>query len=631
MDSTCRSCGDDSECVDGSGTYSSCDRTGTDPSGYTFGVCSNCGPGNSCAKGRCENYKCVECYSDSECPYTAPVCDIQYESNFCVGCSLNSECTTPGYSVCSGSGSCARCSTNSECSHIANYKTCNPSVGCVECTQDSHCTTAGKPYCDLETNVCTIKEEEASTATQAVVKTIETTAKTMMGVSGSMMFAGANPALLWALISLLQAFYYLIFINVNYPENVEAFFALFKLGNFSFIPNPIGWFFSDIDEETLPAPKRFTENQVDGVFLQNTGNMLLIWVVVILLYLVAKLFVVYTRNMPRFWSALCYKVVGYIEWSGALRTIITSYTQINMAVLLQLRTLNFNNTLFSLSSGFAIVFLLLSIICPIVVFDLIRKFYWKPGIFKAKYFTLVEEYRLSDKIPKYFTLFFLIRRFCLGMILVFLYDSPNAAVSLLLVSCIIWCCMIYWYLPHEGKWNNIVNLGSEIVFTVIHILILLLSIDETEVLFTDQGRKTIGWVMIGLAVVIIISSLVVSVVQQVVVLLGLVRMLTKLIKGKRGGGQASQKVRKRMRLKISPEPPKGRENNLKKKAIFEGNQYSRRRSSGRRETEIDIIDASMNSARDQLINSVIISRRDQVIMPAFPVKRKITNTKRTKK
>jgi len=214
MDGTCRSCGDDSECIDGSGTYNSCDRTGKDPAGYTFGVCSNCGPGNSCLKGRCENYKCVECYSNSDCPYTAPVCDIKYESNFCIGCTADLECLNPAFSVCSGSGSCARCTSNSQCGHIMGKKACNIEVGCVECMKDSDCSE-GKPYCDLNTNICGQKEER-SDATETVVTTIATTAKTMMGVSGSMMFAGPNPALLWALINLLQAFYYLVFINVNY-------------------------------------------------------------------------------------------------------------------------------------------------------------------------------------------------------------------------------------------------------------------------------------------------------------------------------------------------------------------------------------------------------------------------------
>jgi hypothetical protein len=44
-----------------------------------------------------------------------------------------------------------------------------------------------------------------------------------------------NPSIMWTMMTLFQAYYYLLVINVNYPYNVQNFFKLFAMGQFTFL------------------------------------------------------------------------------------------------------------------------------------------------------------------------------------------------------------------------------------------------------------------------------------------------------------------------------------------------------------------------------------------------------------
>jgi len=40
--------------------------------------------------------------------------------------------------------------------------------------------------------------------------------------------AGADPSLLWSLANLMQMFYYLLFFNIEYPDNLNEFLRMFS-------------------------------------------------------------------------------------------------------------------------------------------------------------------------------------------------------------------------------------------------------------------------------------------------------------------------------------------------------------------------------------------------------------------
>jgi len=384
------------------------------------------------------------------------------------------------------------------------------------------------------------------------IKSVASAATTaMISVSGSMMFAGANPAILWALINLLQAFYYLAFINVEYPANVEPFLKLFTMGNLIFIPNPIGWFFSNIDNESLDAPQRFLDNDVDGLFFQTAGNMLLLWFVVFVSYLTSFLFLRYTRNMPRILNVIAIKIVEIFEWSGVFRTLITSYTQLTMTALLQMRVLTYSSSLFVFSSIFGIIFAALALVVPAITWLAIHKYHQKTRIMERKFGTLTEGLQTDSTAHptiKYFSLFFLGRRFILALTLVFLHNYPYLEISVLLVSCIFWTLLLLKYCPYKERLDNIINISSEIVFTVIHIFIFLLIYADGSNWLSDQERLTLGWGIVGGCGAILVVSLISSFIQQYSTLKKFLLLVKKaILKGKEAKNKKLKLMQRRVK------------------------------------------------------------------------------------
>jgi len=594
-DYTCVECLESSDCTDISNAY------------CNSGVCEPCTDDDACthftSTPLCytQSSTCVECLGDSDCISTSlSACS---SSNTCEACTSDSQCThISGKNMCY-SGECVTyqslCSPtytikisqnsntftitfpsslvsqvdiassltltledipDSEYSYVLNKVSSTVYTAVFTFTATIPATTliltlpcpsqTGYVYGDIQVTFATTKVLYTTEAAQQAVEAIQSVASTattvMTSVSGSMMLAGANPAILWALMGLLQTFYYMAFINVQYPANVNSFFALFTEGNLSFIPNPMSWFFPNIDDESLDAPQKFLDYDVNGLFLQASGNMLLTWFCVSVGYGVSHLFLKYTRNMPRLISLTTSKTVEIFEWSGVFRTLITSYTQLTITAFLQVRVMNFETPLFAISSYCGMIFVVLAGVVPLVTWLVIYRFSSKTLYMKRKFGTLVEELKIGAAhiIPKYFNLFFLIRRLVLCLTLVFLYYLPYLEISVLVLNCFIWLVLLWKYLPYETNLNNVVNLVTEGIFLGIHIIIFILIHDDYIAYFSDQARLNFGWVIIGGCAVILIIALLASFVQQYFVLKKLFGLFLQVIRGKKSKGKRVVKARR---------------------------------------------------------------------------------------
>lgn len=100
------------------------------------------------------------------------------------------------------------------------------------------------------------------------------------------MMLGADPAFAWALMNLMQQFFYLLFLNVNYPSNFHNFLKIFALGNLDFLPNPLS-FLVDKDTE-LDSPENFMDNDFSGNFMLTANGMIAVWSYALLIYLPFK-------------------------------------------------------------------------------------------------------------------------------------------------------------------------------------------------------------------------------------------------------------------------------------------------------------------------------------------------------
>ena len=145
-------------CVDCSPTLGGCTDGVCDPSTFTClpciddGDCAGSDGGPYCS----ESNICVPCEVNAHCPGSA-VCEVDTltGNNVCVDCLENADCPT---GVCDTSTkTCTPClSGGTGCGGPTPVcvTTSNPHK-CVGCTQDSDCTSPTQPFCDTSTNTCT--------------------------------------------------------------------------------------------------------------------------------------------------------------------------------------------------------------------------------------------------------------------------------------------------------------------------------------------------------------------------------------------------------------------------------------------------------------------------------------------
>ena len=157
--------------------------------------------------------------------------------------------------------------------------------------------------------------------------------------SGPTLMTGADPTIMWALINLLQMFYYLLFVNTELPKNLKSYLQIFKVGTLSFLPNPAKIIFPDLEEESLSAPERFEDSDVDGMFLVNAGSMILIWILAMVLLVLVIIILRYFKSMPAFIDRLLKKLKKALVWSGVFKVWIMTYLELTMASFLQIRVM----------------------------------------------------------------------------------------------------------------------------------------------------------------------------------------------------------------------------------------------------------------------------------------------------
>jgi len=372
-----------------------------------------------------------------------------------------------------------------------------------------------------------------SEATKATVEAVNKVAgSSMQGAAtgaGSMAIFGGNPALLWPLLNLFQTFYYLIFIDVNYPANVQMFLKVFSLGSLSFLPNPLEWFVHNINDYNLVVPKRYNDYNFSGLYLDNAGNELLFLVLVLGVYFLCKAAKKWLRRLPTSIRFSTNKVVDWVEWSGILSSVITSYTDIAQAVFLQMRVLVFYSTVFTLSAVLSFVTLGFIIFFPVLIILIIRRHNDHPELLYIKYETLAKEYNIKKIAARYFIPIWLIRRFTMCLSLVFLQGYPYVQINVL---CLLVATTIYYswmYAPYATKKENICNTLMEILFGCIHGCIYILIYDDHNPSFSEDQRLQMGWVIIFACGIILLISLGLNLLEQVRAVIRGIRLLKKLM------------------------------------------------------------------------------------------------------
>lgn len=164
--------------VDGGGFDGAVD--GQVDGGADAGPCGECGEGTPyCVIAPDGGAACRECDpgigNDSCSRFTdRPFCDP--DTQLCVECLGNEQCTDPGASRCNDANECVPCGSATDCEHVmdegANLRYCESVEGaarCVQCTLDTEGDDCGSFVCDPQTLRCTMTVRERAGTCQPCI------------------------------------------------------------------------------------------------------------------------------------------------------------------------------------------------------------------------------------------------------------------------------------------------------------------------------------------------------------------------------------------------------------------------------------------------------------------------------
>lgn len=341
-------------------------------------------------------------------------------------------------------------------------------------------------------------------------------------LAGTTFLMQANPALLWTLVSFLQIFYYLTFINVTYPVNVEIFLELFQVASLDFIPNPIEKILSDVEKNSVPVPGKYEVHEIEGLFLINSCPILMTWGVYFVFYLFA---IIAKKCIPGDSNTLhkyISKVVEWYQWSGLLGILIAAYPDIVQSAFLQVRALSFSSRLFSISSVLSLIFTLFGIGMPLLVSTIIYKNNNNLKQLTKKYEILVDKCNIKNTMPRYMSTIAVLRAMIVNGALVLLQDYPVVQVIFLLGPTLgIVLTFAIKRNVFASTLDNVVRILEEFFFTVLYINIFILSLTEDK--YTEEERLRVGWVIIGCCIAIFSIFLGCSLYENFITLRELIR------------------------------------------------------------------------------------------------------------
>src|SRR5689334_21826473 len=91
---------------------------------------------------------------------------------------------------------------------------------------------------------------------------------------------------------IFQTIYFLLFINVNYPANVQIVFMIFALTDFDFIDSIFdSWLkaYAGNFDQPIKMNEIFSNGGKTGVFLIDQSSIFLLWSTILFSYLILKL------------------------------------------------------------------------------------------------------------------------------------------------------------------------------------------------------------------------------------------------------------------------------------------------------------------------------------------------------
>ena len=390
------------------------------------------------------------------------------------------------------------------------------------CVKQSSVQTQTRRFSHFTPQETTILETARTAGTAAT--------STAMASSAIIAVFAGNPVLLLTLLNIFQVTNDLLYMNVNYPDNVNTFFNLFSVSSFNFIPNPIEMVAPKLFEEMqipLNSPPKFLDNEMDARFLNNCGLMITGWGIIGFLYLVIRILLSIFRIQGAI-GRLFYYLKDKFEWGLIFGTLIGSYPNLFLAAMLQLNNLNFHGSLNLASSIVGIFFGLVCILAPFISIHLIDSTspQWGSKQHHDRYRILYNGFKFLDReedavspeivyCRRNFLAIMLFRRIAYLSALVFAYDIPFLQIACTCGSGVIILICMWKFKPYEESRDAWLNIGSEIILLMAHLVIFVFAGDDIAQKLSDEQRKIVGWVIVGLCSLLVAYNFCFVLVEQI--------------------------------------------------------------------------------------------------------------------
>ncbi|CDW85864.1 cadg multi-domain protein [Stylonychia lemnae] len=316
---------------------------------------------------------------------------------------------------------------------------------------------------------------------------------------------------LWGLVHALQVFNFLLYINIDFPENVELFSEYLSVASGdmeefnTFIPN-----IADIiiSQDELHDPRdlaildeKFQDSEISPYFIIAFGQKLTLWCVGLLLILpLALLFHKMFKNV-KFWE----DIVAAFFFNVPLRTFVEMYIELILQVLINSKFIKIRNYSQTVSTLCAFVFGTLSLLLPFLAMTMIyrnRKMI-KQNSWNDRFGMLTEEIRKRNIIQLYYYPIMMYQRLLISGIIVYFSHDPGLQCGLVLSINLVMIIYLIIYKPFKKE--------SQQAACVIDELIIMLCVFAFLYIYrSEQGpaqQKGTGWFIIMLILISVIKNL----------------------------------------------------------------------------------------------------------------------------
>ncbi|EWS72590.1 hypothetical protein TTHERM_001176649 (macronuclear) [Tetrahymena thermophila SB210] len=312
-----------------------------------------------------------------------------------------------------------------------------------------------------------VKLNEYVVLSESQIQQSQQTKQVTSGASSSLliimilMIVIGNTYVLFSTIDLTTFIYFMLFIDVRYPDNVMSFCSIFQNFQFAFIPNAIQVYLMDSNYSQPYTPKKFIDNGYDAYFFNGAGQSLTTMAGIIAIYGVIKI--------------LSYIPVTSIRVYIRRGLVIPQNDQ-NSEEQNKKQENNLNQSNLKTSDE-------------------------NKSLQKIGHEKLTRQKELQYKWSRYTNVILYVRKIIYMMVLLYFYGQVYLQM-IIINSMNVFLSIFYLYLkPQEEKSANIKNGISEVLLVIMQVTICFLVKDDENQ--REQDRFNIGWIIVGSASLIL--------------------------------------------------------------------------------------------------------------------------------